>query len=232
MQLSSKKRRAKVETKAAGRKSTNIFKIVHNQARPAENHVVKKKGHEVRIGAHLRHARLAKNYSLRQLAEAVGCSESFVSKIENNKVRPSIAMLHSMCSELDINIGTLFSEPQDGTGDVQVLRQGKRRVIRVDPEWQGKDITLEQVIPQRAAALLQANILEVAPGGYSDGLIEHSGEEFSYMLSGQLELIIGKEMYHLRAGDGVFFRSPLAHGYRNNSDEIARVLWVNTPPSF
>ncbi len=232
MQVGSKKKRAKVEAGARGRKSSNILRIVHNQGRAADDHSVKKKEHEVRIGAHLRHARLAMNYSLRQLAEAVGCSESFVSKIENNKVRPSIAMLHSMCSELGINVGTLFAEPEDGTGDVQVLRQGKRRVIHVDPEWQGKDITLEQVIPQRAAALLQANILEVAPGGYSDGLIEHSGEEFSYMLAGKLELIIGKETYHLRTGDSVFFRSPLAHGYRNDGDEIARVLWVNTPPSF
>ena len=191
-----------------------------------------KKRAEVRIGAHLRHARLSKNYSLRQLADAVGCSESFVSKIENNKVRPSIAMLHTMCSELDINIGTLFEGSDDEVADVQVLRQGKRRIIRVDPEWQGEDISLEQIIPQRAALLLQANILEVAPGGYSDGLIQHSGEEFSYMLSGKLELTIGKQTHHLQTGDSVFFRSPLAHGYRNISDEVARVLWVNTPPSF
>ncbi len=52
------------------------------------------------------------------------------------------------------------------------------------------------------------------------------------MLSGKLELIIGKETYHLMTGDSVFFRSPLAHGYRNISEEVARVLWVNTPPSF
>jgi transcriptional regulator with XRE-family HTH domain len=192
----------------------------------------KKQRREIRIGAQLRHARLTKDLSLRQLAEAVGCSESFVSKIENNKVRPSIAMLHALCSELDINVGTLFEEPGDGFGDVQVLRQGKRRVIHVDPEWQGKDVTLEQVVPQRAASLLQANILEVAPGGYSDGLIEHTGEEFSYMLAGTLELTIGKETYRLMPGDSVFFRSPLAHGYRNVSNEVARVLWVNTPPTF
>lgn len=198
----------------------------------SKQEVSKKKHHEVRIGAHLRHARLAKDFSLRQLADAVGCSESFVSKIENNKVRPSIAMLHSLCSELDINVGTLFDDNSDTNTDVQVLRRGKRRIIRVDPEWQGKDISLEQIVPQRAASLLQANILEVAPGGYSDGLIEHSGEEFGYMLSGQLELTIGKDTYHLLAGDSVFFRSPLAHGYRNISDEVARVLWVNTPPSF
>lgn len=191
----------------------------------------KKKAQEVRIGARMRHARLSKDLSLRELADAVGCSESFVSKIENNKVRPSIAMLHRLSTELDINIGTLFDDSDDAS-DVQVLRQGKRRVITVDPEWQGRGVTLEQVIPQRAAALLQSNILEVAPGGYSDGLIEHSGEEFGYVLSGEINFIVGKEIYSLSAGDCIFFRSPLAHGYRNVSSVNARVLWVNTPPSF
>lgn len=229
MQVQPRRKVSRPEGRAPAKKSAKIAsaKIVS-----LADDQTKKKRQEVRIGPHLRHARLAKNFSLRELADAAGCSESFISKIENNKVRPSIAMLHAMCSQLDINIGTLFDGSEDGAGDVQVLRRGKRRIIRVDPEWQGKDISLEQIIPQRAASLLQANILEVAPGGYSDGLIEHSGEEFGYMLAGKLELIIGEETYHLMTGDSVFFRSPLAHGYRNISDTVARVLWVNTPPSF
>ncbi len=159
MQVQSKRKGPRPEGAAPIKKSAKIVELPRDQAAKKKQHL------EVRIGPHLRHARLAKNFSLRELADAVGCSESFVSKIENNKVRPSIAMLHSMCSELDINIGTLFEGSEDGAGDVQVLRQGKRRIIRVDPEWQGKDISLEQIIPQRAASLLQANILEVAPGG-------------------------------------------------------------------
>lgn len=200
-------------------------------SRPSDLPAKKIGGPEVRIGARMRHARLSKDLSLRELSEAVGCSESFVSKIENNKVRPSIAMLHRLSRELDINIGTLFDDSDDSQ-DVQVLRSGKRRVINVDPEWQGKDVSLEQIIPQRAASLLQANILSVAPGGYSDGLIEHSGEEFGYILDGQIDMTVGKDTYHLVAGDCIFFRSPLAHGYRNVSKTTAKVLWVNTPPSF
>jgi len=187
---------------------------------------------EVRIGARLRHARLTKGLSLRLLADAAGCSESFVSKIENNRVRPSIAMLHRLCSELDVNIGALLTGPEEAGGDVRILAVGKRPMIRVDPEWQGEGIALERAIPQLANSLLQANILHVAPGGRSGGMIQHTGEEFGYVICGKLQLVVGDAVYQLEAGDCFLFPSPLPHGYRNSGTETARVLWVNTPPSF
>lgn len=192
----------------------------------------RKSGGEVRIGARLRHARLTKGLSLRSLADAAGCSESAVSKIENDRVRPSIAMLHRLCSELGISIGTLLTLPDENGGDVRIMAAGTRPMIRVDPEWQGKGIALERAIPQLPNSLLQANILHVAPGGRSDGMIQHTGEEFGYVISGKLELVVGDAVYSLQAGDCVLFPSPLPHGYRNTGKAVARVLWVNTPPSF
>src|SRR6185312_7676666 len=58
------------------------------------------RGNEVRIGARLKHARLAKGYTLKQLAMVVDCSESMISKVENDKLRPSIAMLHRFSQAL------------------------------------------------------------------------------------------------------------------------------------
>lgn len=207
---------------------THALRQVQGRVKPGPH----KADDEVRIGARLRHARLTKGLSLRLLADAAGCSESFVSKIENNKVRPSIAMLHRLCSELDVNIGALLTGPDEDGGDVRILAAGKRPMIRVDPEWQGEGIALERAIPQLANSLLQANILHVAPGGRSDGMIQHTGEEFGYVICGKLQLVVGDAVYHLEAGDCFLFPSPLPHGYRNTGTEMARVLWVNTPPSF
>ena len=65
---------------------------------------------EIRIGIRLKHARLTKGLSLRQLADEVGCSESFVSKIENDKVRPSFSMLHRIVATLEMNVALLFAK--------------------------------------------------------------------------------------------------------------------------
>ena len=68
---------------------------------------------EVRIGMRLKHARLSKGYTLRELANIVKCSESMISKVENDKLRPSIAMLHRFSQALETNIASLISEPSN-----------------------------------------------------------------------------------------------------------------------
>ena len=61
------------------------------------------------IGTRLRHARLMRGSRLKDVADAAGCSESLVSKIENNKVEPSLQVLHKLCSVLKIGLGDLFN---------------------------------------------------------------------------------------------------------------------------
>jgi uncharacterized cupin superfamily protein len=91
---------------------------------------------------------------------------------------------------------------------------------------------LERLIPQTRNALLQVNIHQVEPGGGSHGLISHVGEEMGYVLEGMLDLTVGEQNRRLFAGDSFFFPSEQPHGYANPGVTVARILWVNTPPTF
>ncbi len=185
-----------------------------------------------RIGLKLHHARLTKGLNLKQVASAVGCSESFLSKLENDRVRPSLAMLHRLVGALEINVTALFNDADTDSRPVLVLRPGDRQVIQVDPLWRGKGIELERLIPNARGALLQANVHVVAPGSSSDGMIQHDGEEIGYILEGKLDLTVDGVTYRLEEGNSFFFSSSLPHGYRNPGKIKTRVLWVNSPPTF
>ncbi|MCY1246279.1 HTH-type transcriptional regulator PuuR [compost metagenome] len=87
------------------------------------------------------------------------------------------------------------------------------------------------VLPKRGG-LLQANIHVVWPGGSSDGQIEHQGEEVGYVIEGQLELMLGDDVYLIGPGDAFTFSSQVPHGYRNAGDVVAKILWVNSPATF
>lgn len=188
---------------------------------------------EVRIGMRLKHARLSKGYTLQQLADIVQCSESMISKVENDKLRPSIAMLHRFSQALETNIAALISEPDPNGQLVNIIRGEQRPRIHVDPEWQGAEgVWLERVIPPTVGGLLQAHVLNLAPNGRSDGLITHTGEELGFVITGEVELEVADATYSLKAGDSFFFPSSLGHGYHNKSKQVTRILWVNTPPSF
>lgn len=167
---------------------------------------------------------------MKDVAAAAGCSESLISKIENNKLQPSLQVLHKLCSVLKIGLGDLFNpQPEDYP---VVTRAGQRSVVELDPLRRGDGIRMERVIPYAKGHLLQSNIHMVAPGGSSFGLISHEGEEVGYMIAGEIELFVGDKAYQLAAGDTFSFRSEIGHGYRNRGTTEARILFVNTPPTF
>ena len=188
---------------------------------------------EIRIGGRLRHARLLKGLSLKDVAAGIGVSESFVSKLENDRVQPSLAVLHRLVAFLGINVAAMFSgDGSEGSGPLLVMRAGERPTIATRLRQKMDGVVLERLIPQTRNALLQVNIHQVVPGGGSHGLISHVGEEMGYVLDGMLDLTVGDQACRLSRGDSFFFPSEEPHGYTNPGAETARILWVNTPPTF
>lgn len=182
------------------------------------------------IGTRLRRARRLKKLRLKDVALAVECSESLLSKIETNKVTPSLRVLHRIATVLDTSITSLFAEP--GGSDVTIYRKGEHPTVVIGSADRTGSIKLERLIPYAKECALEGNIHVVEPGADGGGEIKHSGEEMGYVLEGEIELTIGSNSYTLRAGDSFFFRSELPHGYRNRTGQTARILWINTPPTF
>jgi len=182
------------------------------------------------MGLRLKHARLTRNLTLRQVAEAAGCSVSLVSKIENSKALPSISTLHRLVEALGTNVSALFERPADELGVVS--RTGDRPIIPLGNKSSGTGSNVELLTRHRNGRLLQACIHIVPPGGGSEGTFHHTGEEIGYILTGSLELTVDDKTYRLREGDSFIFRSELLHGYRNPGRSTAKIIWVNTPPTF
>ena len=178
----------------------------------------------VRLATRLRLARQMRGMTLKVLADAAGCSESLLSKIENGKAFPALPMLHRLVQSLDMNMGWIFDD-----------REGREPIIfradhRAGPGAVPEAITVERVIPDPNRHLLQCNIYHVAPGAVSDVSHQHAGEEAGYILEGQIELVIDGRPHRLASGDAFAFRSDQPHSYRNVGAKRASVFWVNTPP--
>jgi transcriptional regulator with XRE-family HTH domain len=187
---------------------------------------------DLRIGDRLRHARLAQKMRISDVAERSKYSESLISKIENGKALPSLNTLHRLAIALGTTIAALFQD-RDGAGDL-VTRPGQRLVLRSMAERDAveKGITNELLIPLGAASQLQASIVRIEPGGRSDGVHEHQGDEAGYVVSGEVVLTVGANQYRLGPGDAFYYSSEQPHGIANNSSGPAEIFWCNTPPSL
>jgi transcriptional regulator with XRE-family HTH domain len=182
------------------------------------------------LGARIRHARLSRGARLKDIADLAECSESLVSKIENNRVQPSLNVLHRLCEALGTTVGEMFAIPE-GNGRV-VSRAGQRPAVKLDGIRQGTGILMELLVPLAKGHLMQGSIHIVAVGGSTEGQVTHHGEEIGYVISGEVEVLIDDDVYYLSAGDSAYYSSEQPHGYRNVGDDEARILFINTPPTF
>lgn len=182
------------------------------------------------VGLKLKMARKAHRMLMKDLAERVGCSESFISKLENDRVTPSLPMLHKIAKELGLSIGQIISE-SNPEGDF-VSRKGTRPILGLDAIGRegGNGIRLEGLALN--GELLYGSIHIIEPGGSSGGFIQHVGEEVAYVLEGEVEITIGSRTWAMSVGDSAFFPSELPHAYCNKGTVVARILWVNTPSTF
>jgi transcriptional regulator with XRE-family HTH domain len=179
------------------------------------------------IGPRLRRARLLKGLRMRDLAQAVGCDESMISKIEAGKVLPSLPMLNKLVHALDRDMASFFGLKIDGYMLVQ--KPDDRLKVHVDALRGGTGVMYERLVPIAAGNLLEANVHVVAPGGAKVDLVTHQGEAVGYLLSGTIELTIDDTTYLMTPGDSFFFKAYLTNSYRNIGEGEARIVWINTP---
>jgi quercetin dioxygenase-like cupin family protein len=80
--------------------------------------------------------------------------------------------------------------------------------------------------------VMEPHLFLIAPEAGSGDSYAHEGEEFIYVLRGDLEITVEGEQYRLKAGDSFYFESATPHRWKNPGRKETSVLWINTPPTF
>ena len=177
------------------------------------------------IGAKIKALRKNRGYTLKKVAESVGCTPSYLSMVENDKLDPSTSRLKQIADALGSTIVQLF--PDQGQDDI-VLRFRDRQKVNVS----GSKLLFEILIHQGPDKKMDARLATIYPGGGSGGNYTHQGEEFGYILKGTLELTVEGKTFTLQRGDTFYFHSTRDHQFHNPGAEEVEVLWVNHPPSW
>jgi transcriptional regulator with XRE-family HTH domain len=183
---------------------------------------------DMRISTKVRHARRLRGLTLKEVAETAGCSESLLSKIENGNTNPSLKMLQRLALALGLTVGQFFAQ-ENQSGNV-VMRAASRSRFATGRDGMGDEV--EPLAPHTGGDLLECHLHHIPPGGGSGGNFQHQGEEFGYVLEGEMELIVDGEKHNARTGDSFRFSSEKIHSWSNKGNKTARVLWINTPPTF
>ena len=80
--------------------------------------------------------------------------------------------------------------------------------------------------------VMEPHLFRVAPGAGSGDSYTHVGEEFLFVLKGELQIFLRGEEYRIKSGDSFYFESAVPHKWMNPGRTETCLLWVNTPPTF
>ena len=174
------------------------------------------------IGGHLRRLRSKRRLSLAQVADAVGISVGFLSALERSQMSGSVGTLRKLARFYKTNILDFFDASENGRRQV---RPAERKVLEA-----GAGVRMELLA--WGNTVMEPHLFRIAPEAGSGDPYTHDGEEFIYLLRGELEITVDGEQYHLRSGDSFYFESATPHRWKNPGRKETLVLWVNTPPTF
>src|SRR6202167_5484865 len=174
------------------------------------------------IGSHLRKLRAKRRLSLAQVARTVGISVGFLSALERSQMSGSVGTLRKLARFYRTNILDFFDA--SGASSRQV-RPEQRKVLEAGPGVQMELLAWGNTV-------MEPHLFRVAPEAGSGDSYTHEGEEFLYVLRGQLEIAVDGEAYRLKPGDSFYFESATPHRWKNPGRKETWVLWINTPPTF
>lgn len=167
---------------------------------------------EALIPRRVKALRMERALTLRDVARATGLTEGLLSRIENHKVSPPIATLNRIAAALSVKLGYFFREDEGYVG-YTVSRAGEStRRLRRSPRTGYKFSLLAQGKPGRR---LEPFLVRLAPGQAQKAPLHHSGDEFLYVLRGELDFHWGRERFHLRPGDAITYDAAIPHLSRN-----------------
>lgn len=177
------------------------------------------------LGARVRELRSRQRMSLRELSRRIGVSPSALSAFERGVSTPSIGRITQIAHALGTTTPDLLGMTVGGNGSV--VRADRRTTLPLG----APGVVIENLYD--ASTVLQSQLVTVEPGRGSGAPMSHAGEEFLTVIEGEIELVLdGIERVVLGTGDSMTFASTRPHSYTNRGAVTARVVWVNTPPTF
>lgn len=174
------------------------------------------------VGARLRQLRTRRGLSLAQVAEKIGVSVGFLSAIERSQMSASVGTLRKLARFYKTNILEFFDAAESNS---RLVKPGRRKVLEAGPGVRMELLAWGNTV-------MEPHLFRIAPNAGSGESYTHAGEEFLYVLRGELHISLHGQEYLLKAGDSFYFESATPHHWKNPGHSETHVLWVNTPPTF
>jgi len=196
--------------------TTRAKQVVMRKLADVLSHTKKASGEAGGFGAKIQKIRKSRDWTVESLAKATGQTPEFMALVESDKMSPPVSFLLRLAGALGVDPGTfLRKEEQTAIRDQRAQAFIKRT----------KSYSYETLTPGAEESHLRAFMVTIeSHHAHKPVEYRHEGEEFIYVMEGDLEFVLGGKPHVLKKGESIHFNSDIPHKLKSLSNEPTRCL--------
>jgi len=182
------------------------------------------------LGDKIRTLRKKLGMTQKELAGQVGLTPSFISQLEKNLISPSLDSLLKLSEKLNTQPIYFLMDGESGPWQKMVIKPNERQDIHLQ-ELKIPEVRLQLLVSDVLNRRMEPHLLTLREGATINGhFYSHKGDEFAYVIEGELEVEIQGEKQMLKEGDSLYIESMVPSKWTNLGKGDAVLLWVLSPP--
>jgi transcriptional regulator with XRE-family HTH domain len=177
------------------------------------------------LGGRIRRVREILGLNVKDLSSRTGIDVDTLGRIESNKLIPALGQLVRLGKALDMKMGYFISPGIDEP--MTVVRKDQRRPVSRYGEAKSMlyGYSYESLAPDKTNRFMEPFIVTLVPTE-TEEFSTHSGQEFLYVLEGEIKVQVGDRVDFLKPGDAVYYESSQLHLVRCAGTAPAKILAV------
>ncbi|MCG6983215.1 MAG: XRE family transcriptional regulator [Deltaproteobacteria bacterium] len=178
------------------------------------------------VGERIKKLRELKKLSLADLAQRTSIAEEMLESIEADVTAPPLGILTKLARALDMKMGYLLTSGEHRP--FVITRKDERKpVSRHAAEQQRKyGYSYLSLSPGMQDRNMEPFLVTLSPTAEEMPGSAHEGEEFLYVLEGEMEVIIGEHREVLHPGDTIYYHSSVPHVVKCHQGKPSKILAV------
>lgn len=166
----------------------------------------------VQVGEKIKRLREDKAVSLQDLSRRTGLSAAIISQIENHLISPPLGTLVRIAKALDVKPGYFFDHHAEKS--FTIVRKEDRKPVSRFASKAGVQYgySYESLGYDMKDRHMEPFLVTLEPTTVSNPKpSSHDGEEFLFVLEGEMEITLGEHSDVLQPGDAVYYDSNIPH---------------------
>ncbi len=174
------------------------------------------------IPKRMRRLRLERSLTQKALAEAIGVTKGYISRMENADAAPPVGKLIALAQALGVELNAFF-EAEDPEVYLSVTRKKERPSVARDHMAESTYEHLALNFPKRA---FESYVIKTPGPSERSQLNQHKGQELIFVLKGKIDFSINGDDFILEEGDSIHFNASYPHNGACISDEGTEIISI------